>query len=356
AQRRMWFINQFDTSSPAYNIPLAVRLSGALDVAALEAAVGDVLVRHESLRTTFPVEGELPRQLIGSVSDVVVELAVVELDAVGVQERILADAAAGFDVTVDVPFRASLYRVGVDEFVLAIVVHHIAADGASMAPLAADVMVAYSARVAGRAPLWEPLAVQYADYTLWQREVLGSEDDPESVVSRQLAFWSQALADVPDVLPLPIDHPRPIRQSNRGASVAFDIDAATHDRLVGLARETRSTVFMVVHAAWSILMARLSGTEDITIGTPIAGRGEAGLDNLVGMFVGTLVLRTEVSPHASFTELLAATRAADLAAFDNTDIPFERLVDALAPTRSIDHSPLFQVLLEFQNNQSAHLE
>ncbi|WP_256895607.1 condensation domain-containing protein, partial [Rhodococcus sp. 1163] len=275
AQSRMWFINQFDTSSPAYNIPLAVRLSGALDVVALEAAVGDVLVRHESLRTTFPVVGELPRQLIGSVSDVAVELAVVELDAGGVQERIVADAAAGFDVTVDVPFRASLYRVGVDEFVLAIVVHHIAADGASMAPLAADVMVAYGARVAGGVPGWEPLAVQYADYTLWQREVLGSEDDPGSVVSRQLEFWSGVLADVPDVLPLPIDHPRPSRQSNRGASVAFDIDAATHDRLIELARETRSTVFMVVHAAWSILMARLSGTEDITVGTPIAGRGEA---------------------------------------------------------------------------------
>ncbi|WP_143542259.1 non-ribosomal peptide synthetase, partial [Rhodococcus sp. 1163] len=208
AQSRMWFINQFDTSSPAYNIPLAVRLSGALDVVALEAAVGDVLVRHESLRTTFPVVGELPRQLIGSVSDVAVELAVVELDAGGVQERIVADAAAGFDVTVDVPFRASLYRVGVDEFVLAIVVHHIAADGASMAPLAADVMVAYGARVAGGVPGWEPLAVQYADYTLWQREVLGSEDDPGSVVSRQLEFWSGVLADVPDVLPLPIDHPR----------------------------------------------------------------------------------------------------------------------------------------------------
>ncbi|MET4050127.1 amino acid adenylation domain-containing protein/non-ribosomal peptide synthase protein (TIGR01720 family), partial [Rhodococcus sp. UYP5] len=356
AQSRMWFINQFDTSSPAYNIPLAVRLSGALDVAALEAGVGDVLARHESLRTTFPVVGELPRQLIGSVSDVAVELAVVEIDADGLQERILADAAGGFDVTVDVPFRASLYRVGVDEFVLAIVVHHIAADGASMAPLAADVMVAYGARVAGGVPGWEPLAVQYADYTLWQREVLGSEDDPGSVVSRQLEFWSGVLADVPDVLPLPIDHPRPSRQSNRGASVSFDIDAATHDRLVGLARETRTTVFMVVHAVWSILMARLSGTEDITVGTPIAGRGEAGLDNLVGMFVGTLVLRTEVSPHASFTELLADTRAADLAAFDNTDIPFERLVDALAPTRSTDHSPLFQVLLEFQNNQSAHLE
>ncbi|MEO7077547.1 MAG: condensation domain-containing protein, partial [Rhodococcus sp. (in: high G+C Gram-positive bacteria)] len=356
AQRRMWFINQFDTSSPAYNIPLAVRLSGALDVAALEAAVGDVLVRHESLRTTFPVEGELPRQLIGSVSDVVVELAVVELDAVGVQERILADAAAGFDVTVDVPFRASLYRVGVDEFVLAIVVHHIAADGASMAPLAADVMVAYSARVAGRAPLWEPLAVQYADYTLWQREVLGSEDDPESVVSRQLAFWSQALADVPDVLPLPIDHPRPNQQSISGATRAFEIPADSRDGLMQLASKHDSTLFMVVHSALALLLARLSGTEDITIGTPIAGRGEAGLDNLVGMFVGTLVLRTEVSPHASFTELLAATRAADLAAFDNTDIPFERLVDALAPSRSTDHSPLFQVLLEFQNNQSAHLE
>ncbi|SNS19585.1 amino acid adenylation domain-containing protein, partial [Rhodococcoides kyotonense] len=271
-------------------------------------------------------------------------------------ERIAVDASRGFDVTVDVPFRARLYRVSVDEFVLAIVVHHIAADGASMAPLAADVMVAYSARVNGEAPYWEPLEVQYADYTLWQRALLGSEDDSSSLVSSQLAFWSRELADLPDLLPLPIDRPRPAQQSMRGASVKFDIASAEHNALVDIAREGHSTVFMAVHALWSLLMSRLSGTEDIAVGTPIAGRGEAGLDKLVGMFVGTLVLRTEVSPHVSFAELLASTRAADLAAFDNTDVPFEKLVDELAPTRSTDHSPLFQVLLEFQNNERAHLE
>ncbi|WP_156520527.1 non-ribosomal peptide synthetase, partial [Rhodococcus sp. EPR-157] len=174
--------------------------------------------------------------------------------------------------------------------------------------------------------------------------------------ARQLGFWSQVLADVPDLLPLPIDRPRPSQQSLRGATVKFELSSASHAALVDITRRAHTTMFMTVHAVWSMLLARLSGTEDIVIGTPIAGRGEAGLDNLVGMFVGTLVLRTQVSPHAKFTELLAATRAADLAAFDNTDIPFERLVDTLAPTRSTDHSPLFQVLLEFQNNETAHLE
>ncbi|MBY6568212.1 non-ribosomal peptide synthase/polyketide synthase, partial [Rhodococcus sp. BP-154] len=356
AQQRMWFINQFDTSSPAYNIPLAVRLTGVVDVDALNAAIADVLVRHESLRTTFPSDGEAPRQSIHDARSKLVSLVPVDVEASTLFERIASDAGLGFDVTVDVPFRARLYRVAVDEFVLAIVVHHIAADGASMAPLAADVMVAYSARVNGESPYWEPLPVQYADYTLWQRALLGDEDDPASVMSSQLAFWSRELADLPDLLPLPTDRPRPAQQSMRGATVKFEFAPSVHRALIDIAREAHSTVFMAVHAAWALLMARLSGTEDIAVGTPIAGRGEAGLDKLVGMFVGTLVLRTEVSPHVSFTDLLARTRAADLAAFDNTDVPFERLVDELAPLRTTDRSPLFQVLIEFQNNERPHLE
>ncbi|WP_156520608.1 condensation domain-containing protein, partial [Rhodococcus sp. EPR-157] len=223
AQQRMWFINQFDTSSPAYNIPLAVRLTGVLDVAALGAAVGDVVARHESLRTTFPTVGELPRQLVHPVPDGGFVFDVVRIGEQELSARVLADASRGFDVTVDAPFRAVLYQLdpqggidaqgGVDRFVLAIVVHHIAADGASMAPLASDVMVAYSARVLGVDPGWVPLEVQYADYALWQRSLLGEESDPESLVARQLGFWSQVLADVPDLLPLPIDRPRPSQQS-----------------------------------------------------------------------------------------------------------------------------------------------
>ncbi|WP_156399598.1 non-ribosomal peptide synthetase, partial [Rhodococcus sp. Leaf278] len=359
AQQRMWFINQFDVASPAYNIPLTVRLTGRLDVTAMSAAIGDVLARHESLRTVFPTVGDLPNQVITPVEDVTgpnLPLDYVEVDVASVDALVLTSATTGFDVTVDLPFRAVLYRTGAESFVLAIVVHHIAADGASMAPLARDVMVAYGARSAGSAPTWEPLAVQYADFALWQHAVLGNENDPTSVASRQIEFWQSALADLPDVLPMPLDRPRPIRQSMRGSVTPFTIPADVAARLSSVAAEHESTLFMVVHSALALLLARLSGTRDIAIGTPIAGRGDAALDDLVGMFVGTLVLRTQVEPHATFGELLAGTRRSDLAAFDNTDIPFERLVDVLDPARSTDHSPLFQVLLEFQNNASATLE
>ncbi|MGB6274148.1 MAG: amino acid adenylation domain-containing protein, partial [Rhodococcus sp. (in: high G+C Gram-positive bacteria)] len=356
AQQRMWFINQFDVDSAAYNIPLAVRLTGRLDIAAMSASVGDVLERHESLRTVFPTHRERPEQKILDAQTVRTELAVVDLDATEVVAAISAAAATGFDVSTDLPFRAVLYRVAPDEFVLSIVVHHIAADGASMAPLARDVMVAYGSRVATGAPMWTPLDVQYADFAIWQRTVLGDESDPASLAAQQLDFWKTTLADLPDVLPLPLDHPRPTRQSMRGNSVRFEIDRATHAGLVEIARANEATVFMAVHAAWSILMARISGTEDIAVGTPIAGRGDAALDDLIGMFVGTLVLRTQVAPGLSFTDLLQATRTADLAAFENTDVPFERLVDVLDPARSTDRSPLFQVLVEFQNNTSAALE
>ncbi|WP_155289289.1 non-ribosomal peptide synthetase, partial [Rhodococcoides fascians] len=359
AQQRMWFINQFDVASPAYNIPLTVRLTGRLDVTAMSAAIGDVLSRHESLRTVFPTVGDLPNQVITPVEDVTgpnLPLDFVEVDAASVDALVRTSATTGFDVTVDLPFRAVLYRTGAESFVLAIVVHHIAADGASMAPLARDVMVAYGARSAGSAPMWDPLAVQYADFALWQHAVLGNENDPTSVASRQIDFWQSALADLPDVLPMPLDRPRPIRQSMRGSVTPFTIPADVAARLSSVAAEHESTLFMVVHSALALLLARLSGTRDIAIGTPIAGRGDAALDDLVGMFVGTLVLRTQVEPHATFGELLAGTRRSDLAAFDNTDIPFERLVDVLDPARSTDHSPLFQVLLEFQNNAAATLE
>ncbi|MFY2787139.1 amino acid adenylation domain-containing protein, partial [Rhodococcus sp. MALMAid1271] len=356
AQQRMWFINQFDVASAAYNIPLAIRLTGRLDIAAMSAAVGDVSRRHESLRTIFPTRDDKPEQQILDFEQVNSDLDVVDLDPADVVSAISAAAATGFDVSTELPFRAVLYRLAPDEFVLSIVVHHIAADGASMAPLARDVMVAYGSRAAATEPVWSPLEIQYADFAVWQRQVLGDESDPASLAAQQLNFWKTTLADLPEVLPLPLDHARPARQSLRGNSVRFEIDRTVHAALIDIARTNEATAFMAVHAAWSILMARLSGTEDIAIGTPIAGRGEAALDDLVGMFVGTLVLRTEVAPKLSFVELLRSTRAADLAAFDNTDVPFERLVDVLDPARSTDHSPLFQVLLEFQNNTAATLE
>ncbi|MDV7266650.1 non-ribosomal peptide synthase/polyketide synthase, partial [Rhodococcus oxybenzonivorans] len=356
AQKRMWFLNQFDTSSAAYNIPLAVRLTGRLDVESLRAAVTDVFVRHESLRTVFPSHDGEPTQVVLSPGQWTPNLEIADVADSELHEHIAALATAGFDVTADVPIRSALFALAPDEHVLVIVVHHICADGFSLTPLARDVMAAYAARIAGSAPQWSPLSVQYADYTLWQLEQLGSESDSESLISQQLRYWTEQLADLPEILQLPTDRARPVQQSFRGAQVDFTIPAELHRSLSALARKHNSTMFMAVHAALSVLLSALSSTEDIAVGTPIAGRGEAALDEMVGMFVNTLVLRAAVDPAGGFGELIDQVRATDLAAFHHSDVPFERLVDVLAPERSTAHSPLFQVLLEFRNNETPRLE
>ncbi|MGV9337006.1 amino acid adenylation domain-containing protein, partial [Nocardia sp. NPDC003726] len=356
AQRRMWFLNQFDTGSAANNIPFAVRLSGVLDVAALQTAVADVVGRHETLRTVYPAVDGTGYQLVLPAEQATPDLTPHDLPAAQLPDWLRTFAAAGFDVADEVPLRLSLARTGPDDYVLAVVVHHIAADGTSIAPLVRDLMTAYVARSNGSAPGWEPLPVQYADYTLWQRALLGEENDPRSVAATQIAFWREALAGIPDRLDLPTDRPRPATPSGRGGVFTFTVDAPTRTRLDELAHAHGASLFMVVHTAFAALLARLSGSTDITIGTPVAGRGEAELDDLVGMFVNTLVLRTAVDPAASFAELLAATKERDLAAFSHAELPFERLVEVLDPVRSQAHHPLFQVALFFQNMEQAQLE
>nr|WP_225443677.1 non-ribosomal peptide synthase/polyketide synthase [Lolliginicoccus lacisalsi] len=356
AQQRMWFINQFDTESAAYNVPMAIRLSGTLDLPLLNTAIRDVIARHESLRTVFPSLDGVPAQVILPPREVGIDLAPIDT----VPGELIADIEAfvgqGFDVTTAVPIRARLLRLAADEHVLVIVVHHISADGFSMAPLATDVMVAYHSRMHGDEPAWKPLDVQYADFALWQRDLLGEESDPSSVLARQLDYWKQALAGLPDVVDLPADRPRPVNASLRGGLVRFPIDAGTHQALAELARAHGATMFMVMHAALAVLVSRRSGEDDLAIGTPVAGRGEEALDGVVGMFVNTLVLRTEIDQNAPFADLLTEVKDTDLAAFTNTDVAFERLVEILRPDRSTSHSPLFQVLIEFQNNPEARLE
>ncbi|WP_280224162.1 condensation domain-containing protein, partial [Nocardia farcinica] len=223
-------------------------------------------------------------------------------------------------------------------------------------PLTRDLMTAYAARAAGHAPEWAPLPVQYADYSIWQREVLGSEDDPDTAAARQIAYWRAELAGLPDQLDLPTDRPRPAVQSYDGEVVEIRIDAELHRGLVELARAEGATLFMVVHTALAVLLARLSGGDDVAVGTPIAGRGEAVLDDLIGMFVNTLVFRSRIDPGESFTELLARQRETDLRAFAHADVPFERLVEVLNPVRSTARHPLFQVGFSFQNLAEASLE
>ncbi|PWV77812.1 amino acid adenylation domain-containing protein [Nocardia neocaledoniensis] len=359
AQQRMWLLNRIDPDSPAYNIPLALRLRGALDTSALRYAVADVLERHEALRTRFPADGPdaVPYQEIMPVSAVLPTGLPIE-ETEDLRDRVMWLLAGGFDVAERVPLRAGLFTVpdtdplAEEEHVLAVVVQHIIADGASLAPLARDLVIAYRARVEGRSPSWAPLPVQYADYALWQRAVLGEESDENSTAARQLAFWRHTLDGYSGTVELPHDHPRPPHASLRGADVTTTLPADVHARLAEIAREHNASLFMVVHAALAVLLARLSGSTDIVIGTPIAGRGEPELDDLVGMFVNTLPLRTEVAPTRGFDELVTAAREVDLAAFANADLPFERIVDEVAPSGTVSHNPLFQVVLSFHNNET----
>ncbi|WP_433665148.1 amino acid adenylation domain-containing protein [Nocardia sp. CA-128927] len=355
AQQRMWFLNQFDTGSAVYNIPAAIRLSGELDVAALQAAVTDLVARHEILRTTYPQTQHGPVQSIAA--QVPVDLTPAQIGGADVVDAVYRVVAAGFDVTTEVPFRAKLFQVtDTADYVLVFVAHHISADGWSMGPLTRDLMLAYAARTGGAAPAWAPLPVQYADYSIWQREVLGDEADPQSLITQQADYWRIALAALPDELALPADRPRPAAASYRGATLDFEIDAELHAALDRVAQQHNSTLFMVVHAALAVLLARLSGSTDIAIGTPVAGRGEAELDDMIGMFVNTLVLRNEIEPGATFDALLADVRDTDVAAFGHADLPFERLVELLDPVRSAARHPLFQVMLVFQNLAQASLE
>ncbi|MGW1743996.1 condensation domain-containing protein, partial [Nocardia sp. NPDC001965] len=358
AQQRMWFLNRFDPDSVAYNFPLAIRLSGDLDVDALRQAVTDVLERHETLRTRYPMgpDGAPYQEVLPAAEAIAGGLAVAATD--DVPARISELMSAGFDVTAEVPLRVALFEVdgAAGEFVLAMVIHHIAGDGSSVGPLTRDVMTAYAARAAGDAPGWAPLPVQYADYSIWQRQLLGDEADAESLAAQQVGYWKSALAGVPDQLDLPMDRPRPAVQSFAGSRVPVTIDADVHSGLQRVAQEQGATLFMVVHSALAVLLSRLSGTDDITIGTPVAGRGEAALDDLIGMFVNTLVFRTQLDRGESFADLLGRQRETDIAAFAHADVPFERLVEVLNPARSTARHPLFQVGLTFQNLAASVLE
>ncbi|MEU6587507.1 amino acid adenylation domain-containing protein, partial [Nocardia sp. NPDC046763] len=358
AQQRMWFLNRLDTDAATYNLPIALRVTGPLDVPALRHAVADLVARHEVLRTYYPEHEGVGHQVILDVHepDAMPSLPVVQVTEAEVAQVVSEVAFAPFDVTIAPPLRLRLLRLAEQDHVLICVVHHIAGDGFSGGPLTRDLMSAYFARMQGQEPSWTPLPVQYADYALWQRESLGDEHDPGSLLARQFDYWRAALAGLPDQLELPTDRPRPVVASGRGAVHAFDIDPHVHAALNRVAQQHNTTLFMVLHTAFAVLLARVCGTADIAIGAPIAGRGEAELDELIGMFVNTLVLRTQVDPNASFAELLAAVRQADLAAFEHADAPFERIVELLDPPRSQARHPLFQVSLTVQNMTPAVFE
>ncbi|MGW0538458.1 amino acid adenylation domain-containing protein [Streptomyces sp. NPDC003032] len=350
AQQRLWFLNKVEGANPTYNIPAALQLSGPFDADALRAALADVAERHEVLRTVFAEDDEGPYQSVLHGPAARPELIVEQVAGDDIETRLEAAARHRFDLGSQVPWRVRLFECGGDERVLFLLMHHIAGDGWSMPLLVRDLTTAYAARAASKAPKWAPLPVQYADYTLWQREVLGTEDDPESPISQQLAYWEKALKDLPEELALPCDRLRPAVGTHRGGTVEFEVPATLHAGLEQLARSTRTTPFMVIQSAIAVLLGHLGAGHDIPIGTPVAGRTDDTLGELVGFFVNSLVLRTDTSGDPTFGELLTRVRETDLAAFAHQDVPFDRLVEMLNPGRSLARHPLYQVQLSYDNN------
>ncbi|MFI6584453.1 amino acid adenylation domain-containing protein [Embleya sp. NPDC050493] len=363
AQRRLWLLGQFETASAAYHEPIAVRLRGNLDREALHAAVQDVTDRHETLRTLcVAAQGvtESGTDVYQHILEPEHARAVVEFvdlaaaEPVGRAEESLAGLVAEatrrpFDLATELPLRTTVFRVGPDEHVLLAVFHHIAIDEWSIRPFAQDLAAAYTARAAGHAPAWEPLPLQYADYTLWQRDLLGDPADPACRYARQLAYWKTALAGLPEEPGLPTDRPRPTVAGYRGGTVERLIPAELANRVRAVASAAGASAFMLYQAAVATLLHRLGAGTDIALGSPVAGRDDEALGELIGFFVNTVVIRADVTGNPTFAELLARVRDTDLDAFAHQDLPFERLVEELNPARSLGRNPLFQVMVGYQN-------
>ena len=353
AQSRLWFLDRFEGGVATYNIPTAVRVTGPLDVDAFAGALDDVIARHESLRTIFPdVDGVPFQQVVSARAGMwrrggAAVISVPEQDVAG---ELAALAGYRFDLSAEIPIRAQIYSLGPEQYVVGIVVHHIAFDAWSIAPMTRDVGEAYRVRRQGRAPQWASLPVQYVDYTLWQRELLEQESEPDSVIAGQLAYWRQQLADLPEVVSLPTDRPRPPVPSYRGDSVEMRIDPQLWAGVKAVAAAHNATTSMVLQAVMAVLLHRVGVGEDVVMGTPIAGRLDQALDELVGFFVNTWVLRVGVNSAQRFSDVLERVRQNALNAYGNQDVPFELLVEQLNPTRSAAHHPLFQVSMVFQNN------
>ncbi|MFH8349523.1 amino acid adenylation domain-containing protein [Streptomyces sp. NPDC018045] len=349
-QRRLWFQSRLHGPNGNYTMPMALRLRGRLDRAALERALNDVVARHESLRTAFPDWDGIPQQIVLDPDEAPVSLPADTVTEEDLRRELTAEAAHPFDLTAETPVRARLFRLTGQDHVLSLVLHHIVCDGWSLTPLARDIALAYTARSQGIRPAWPDLPVQYTDYTLWHHALLGTPDAPDSALSRQTAFWQRELAGLPDRLTLCPAAPRPEAPSRRAgrttARVAPEVQSALHT----LARETGTSLFMVCQAALAALLTERGAGTDLPIGTPVAGRTDEALDDLVGFFVNTLVLRTRTDGAPAFRDLLDRVRATDLAAYAHQDVPFDHLVQVLNPARSATRHPLFQVMLAFQNN------
>ncbi|HEX8318270.1 amino acid adenylation domain-containing protein, partial [Longimicrobium sp.] len=349
AQERLWFIDRLEPESATYNIPTAMRLAGALDAAALERAVGEIVRRHEALRTVFAEVDGSPVQVVTPFGGFA--LPVEDLSGLGeadreaaVGRRVGEETARPFDLAAGPLFRAALLRIGAEDHVLLLSMHHVVSDAWSLGVLFRELSALYAAYREGRESPLPELAVQYADYAVWQREQLTGE-----VLDRQLAYWKERLAGAPELLELPTDRPRPAVQTSRGASVPVELSPELLDRLQGLGRSEGATLYMVALSAFQVLLGTYAGSDDVVVGSPIAGRGRREVEELIGFFINTLVLRTDLSGDPSFRETLRRVREATLGAYAHQEVPFEKLVAELQPERSLSHSPLFQVMFTLQN-------
>jgi amino acid adenylation domain-containing protein len=363
AQQRLWFLDQLEPGSSVYHLPLALRLSGPLNVEALESSLHEIVVRHEALRTVFPLQQGVPSQQItephftlqrarlqelasASSASGTLEVEAVEADTVAglVGSWVSEQTRTPFDLQHGPLFRASLLHLSEGDHVLVLTLHHIVSDGWSIGVLTRELSALYSAYCAGEASPLEPLPLQYADYALWQRGWLQG-----SVLEDQLGYWKSRLSGAPALLELPTDRPRPAVQTYRGAIVRVELSSELTAGLHLLCRETGTTLFMALLGALNVLLCRYSGQHDIVVGTPIAGRTRSELEGLIGFFVNTLAMRTDLSGDPSFVALLGRIREEALGAYAHQEVPFEKLVEELSPQRSMSHAPLFQVALVVQN-------
>lgn len=356
AQRRMWFLNLYNPSSPIYNIAVALRFGAGIDPTVLRAAFSDVLMRHDILRTTYTdVDGE-PEAHVRSVdthSLPWIDLGSVE--AHQVDDLCAAGARTCFDLAQDLPVRAHVMDGGPEGVVVCLVVHHIACDGASLGIIAEELVAAYGSRRRGTAPAWEELPLQYADYAAWQRGELGDENDEASLYSEQLGYWRDELAGLEGPISLPLDRERPEKPTSRGANVVLEVPPQVVAEMRTVAQASGSSEAIVLQATLAATLSLIGGDRDLALGAPIAGRVDEALERLVGYFANTWVLRLQVRPDDTFSDLLTRTTDKALAAYDKQDLPFERVVEVLSPERGLNFPPLFQVATAWQSGVARSL-
>ncbi|MEO0013097.1 MAG: hypothetical protein RLZZ535_1486, partial [Cyanobacteriota bacterium] len=356
AQQRLWFLQQLEPNNPFYNISSALRLRGCLNVFILESCFNQIIQRHEILRTKFSSINGQATQII--TPELNITLPVIDLSNLPAKERktetrrlINLEAQTPFNLEVPPLLRTSLLRLDEAEYILLFTMHHIVSDGWSTDILVGEVVTLYESLINHQPSTLPELTIQYADYATWQRQWL-----EEEVLNKQLNFWQQQLADIPSILPLPLDKPRPHIQSYRGTKQTFVISPELTNALKNLSQQENCTLFMILLAAFKVLLYRYTATEDIVIGSPIANRNRTEVEALIGFFVNTLVLRTNLSDHPSFLAVLAKVKECTLSAYANQDVPFDLIIESVKSDRSLSHTPLFQVMFVLQNAPQSNME